>query len=438
MLPKIFLGIGVFAAFFAVLIFSGKLPGVGKKEVKPQGDIVIWGTLPDTMMLPIVQKFNPGEAKTYRISYREINENDFDRILVESLANGAGPDLIIAPYQTMLAQISRVSPFPVKSLNEKKFKDSYVDGASDVFWSPSGAIALPVSIDPLVLFYNRTLFSRHLVVNPPKDWAEVVEDVIKLTVVNEKNEFLESGIALGSPVTPYAKDIIMAIVAQQGQLPVLKQTGSNGSIYTVTANRPTTPKSPVYPLTTALRYFTQFADPAQQAYTWNQYSKDASEAFVSEKVAMYIGFSSELRSLRARNPRAQFEMANFPQTQDSKGVMSNVTGMRMHGIARLRSSRNPDAALAAQVALAGGTWSLAISSVLGGVPASRVYASTSGLSSVILNGMLTARGWQDKFRSKSEAYVTTMISDSLNNRATVTDAANMFVTRMQDLYTPLK
>ena len=104
MLSKILLGIGVFSAFFAILIFSGKIPGIGNKEDAPKGEVVLWGTFPETQMNAVVQQFNP-QAKTYRITYREVSEKDFSRALLEALANGTGPDLILAPY---LINIKRV------------------------------------------------------------------------------------------------------------------------------------------------------------------------------------------------------------------------------------------------------------------------------------------------------------------------------------------
>jgi ABC-type glycerol-3-phosphate transport system substrate-binding protein len=434
MLPKILLGVGIFAAFFSVLIFSGKIPGIGNVKDTPKGEVALWGTLPETQMNAIIQQFNP-QAKTYRVTYREVREEDFDRTLLEALANGTGPDLILAPYQTLLSETSRIYPFPIASLGEAQFKDVYIDGASILF-TPSGALALPVSVEPMVLFYNRTLFSKHGIINPPEYWDEVSFDVPKLTLQNNKGQFVESGIALGAPNTPYAKDIIMAVVAQLGQVPVLKQYDTMGKAYlNVIANQPVTQEGDVFPLSAAVRFFAQFADPTQKTYTWNQFMGNADDQFVAEKLAMYIGYSGELETLRARNPRAEIEMSAFPQTKE---YTTFATGMRMYGIAAMRSSKNPTVALTVEGQFAGAGISPSISAIVGGVPALRSYAATPGLSSVIAKGMLVARGWQDRFSDRSTAYVSTMISDVLNNRMSVTDAANTFVSRMQDLYTPLK
>jgi ABC-type glycerol-3-phosphate transport system substrate-binding protein len=434
MLSKILLGIGVFSALFAILIFSGKIPGLNSQKDAPKGEVVLWGTFPETQMNAVIQQFNP-QAKTYRVTYREVSERDFNRTLLEALANGTGPDLILAPYQTILAQSSRIYPLPTQALGEKQFKDTFIDGAS-VFYGQEGALALPVAVEPMVLFYNRTLFSKHGIINPPQYWDEVASNVQKLTLLDQRGQFIESGIALGAPNTPYAKDIIMAIVAQLGQTPVLKQYDGMGKEYlNVIANQPVNGNADVFPLAATVRFFAQFADPTQRTYSWNQFAGNADDAFVAEKLAMYIGYSGELNSLKARNPRADIEMTNFPQTKEYRTF---ATGMRMYGIATLRSSKNITAALTVEGQFAGSGVAPSLAPIVGGVPALRSFAATPGLNAVLSQGMLVARGWQDRFTEQSTTYIGVMLADILNNRLSVTDAVNTFVSRLQDLYTPIR
>ena len=128
-------------------------------------------------------------------------------------------------------------------------------------------------------------------------------------------------------------------------------------------------------------------------------------------------------------------MTGLPQTRNYNTF---ATGMRMHGIATLKTSKNLTAALMTEAQFAGGEVSPKLAAIVGGVPALRSFASAPGLSPVISKGMLVARGWQDKFSKQSTDYASTMISDILNNRQTLTDAVSIFVSRLQDLYSPLK
>jgi ABC-type glycerol-3-phosphate transport system substrate-binding protein len=383
-------------------------------------------------MNKVVQEFNP-KASSYRVVYREIPQSQFNQVLLEALASGTGPDLIIAPQDIILSNISRLYPFPLASFSEKAYKDMYVDGAS-LFFSPQGAIALPVSIDPLVLFYNRTLFSKHGIVTPPQYWDELVNDTPLLTITNNQGQFAESAISLGAPNTPYQKEILMSTVMQLGQTPVLKQFRSDGTpIFTVMANTPVTQEGEVLPLSTATRFFSQFSDPTKGTYTWSQYGGDALNQFLAEKLAMYIGYASELNTIRTRNPRADIEMSYLPQT---RGYNTFATTGRMYGIAALQTTKNPVTSLTVESQFASAGISPAIAATIGAVPALRQYATTQGLSDVVAKSMLVAHPWYDSFSVQSTNLTATMFSDILSGRMGPADAAVTFVSRLQDLYTP--
>lgn len=432
MLRTILLGAGIFAALLSILIFSGKIP-LGSKDTIAVGEVLMWGTIDEVEMNRIVQQFNP-KASSYRVTYREVPAAQFNQALLEALANGVGPDLIFAPHQLILANAARLYPFPVSSLSEKTFKDTYVDGAN-LFYTPNGALALPVSIDPMVLFYNRTLFSKHGLVSPPTYWDEVAGMTPALTIVDNTGKFIESAVSLGAPNTPYIKDILMATVAELGQTAVLKQYRSDGALlFSVTANTSVVEEGDVLPLATAARFFTQFADPTKTTYTWNQYGPRADDQFVAEKLAMYIGYASELQTLQARNPKADFSMSYFPQT---RGYNTFTTGGQMYGIGTLKTSKNLVTALTVESQFAGTGVSPAIAGLYGAVPALRQYSTTQGLSDVIARSMLVAKPWYDSFPVESVNLVGVMLSDILSGRVGPSDAAQTFVSRLQDLYTPL-
>lgn len=423
MLRNILLGAGVFSALIAVLIFSGKL-SLGNKTAKAQGEVIMWGTVPEEAISRIFQEFNP-KAKSYRITYKEVPAAGFNRALVESLASGTGPDLILAPHQYILSNAERIYPFPPAYMSETKFKEAYVDGAS-VFLTPQGALALPVAIDPMVLFYNRYLLSKHGVVTPPSYWDDLMRLAPTLTVKGKNGQFLESAIAVGAPNAPYMKDLMMAVVGQLGQVPVL---GSR-----VTANVPIQENQDIQPLATALLFFSGFADPRKDTYTWSQYSSRADDQFIAEKVAMYVGYASELPTLRSRNPKAEFEMTYLPQTKDYNTF---TTGATFYGVAALKSSRNLVTALTAEADLGSRGVGPALAAVIGATAPFRSFASSQGTPDVIARSMLVARAWYDSFPSESSAYAATMMTDVLSGRVNPSEAASAFVSRLQDLYTPI-
>jgi hypothetical protein len=147
---------------------------------------------------------------------------------------------------------------------------------------------------------------------------------------------------------------------------------------------------------------------------------------------MYIGYAGDLFLFKSRNPRGEFEMTTLPQT---KGYNTFSTGMRMYGIAVLRTSTNPTTAFTVQSQFSGGEISPKIAALVGGVTALRSFASTPGLDQVMARSMLVARGWYDSYQADSTLYTSTMISDIINYRYGVVDAVSIYVSRLRDLYT---
>lgn len=431
MLRKIIIGSGVFAALLAILIFSGRLPIGSSSSTAPVGDVAMWGVFPDSEMSNVIQPFN-AQAKTYRINYTYVSPTDFEHKLVEALASGVGPDIILAPYQIILSQQTRVTPFPVASLSETNYKNTFINGAG-IFWTPFGALALPVAVEPTVLFFNRTLFAKHGVLNPPVYWDEITQIVPKLTVDDGNGNFSESGIALGTATVPYMKDIAMAMVTQLKQTPVLANYNADGTFsYNFMANDPIDATSQVQPLTSIMRFVTEFSDPMKTTYAWNQFSGNAADAFVAEKLAMYIGYAGEFPVLKSQNPKMDIDMTYFPQ---ARGYGTFSTGMRLYGIATLRQAKNPSGALAVESAFSGPDWSPQLASIVGATPALISYLNTPGISEILKNSLLISHGWYDINAINTDGYMAQMFYSITSGKQGVTEAVSDFVSRMADMYT---
>lgn len=425
------MGLGGVAVFFSVLIFSGKISIGSNAQTGPTGDVVIWGTLPQDSMNTIFSSLNLA-VKTYKVSYQEIPESKFSDVLVNALANGSGPDMILAPYQTILKQTNRIYPFPYASIPEKTYKDNYVDGAS-IFLTPGGALALPVSIEPMVLFFNRSILSKHVVVNPPQYWDEITTLTPSLTVKDRNNNLIESAISFGTANNDsYAKDLLMTIVSQFGQIPVVQWFNQKGANYDVLANTELSSGDKVPPLATIARYYTQFADQTKQTYTWNYALPNAQDMFIAEKLAMYIGYSSEQFLITQKNQKINFDMTYLPQT---KGKNTVVTGMKLYGIATLRQSKLLATAQAAQAALAGSPYGPQIAQSISGMsPIKAVNQADPNIGEVAKRSSLVARGWYDINPEGSSILFYTLIQEIVSGRRDLNDAVDNFVNKLSDLY----
>jgi ABC-type glycerol-3-phosphate transport system substrate-binding protein len=82
-----------------------------------------------------------------------------------------------------------------KSLTTRELKDNYPDVvANDVILDDGKIYGLPLSIDTLVLFYNKDLFNNAGISQAPKYWnAEFFQDVKKLTKQDAKKGIIQIG-----------------------------------------------------------------------------------------------------------------------------------------------------------------------------------------------------------------------------------------------------
>src|SRR3989338_5210270 len=106
------LAVFVIFAILAIVIFSGFLP-IGKTNQKDGGvgTVVIWGTASVKAMNTVIDPFN-AKSETYKIKYIERDPKLFDEQLIEAIAGGVGPDIILLPQVLLLRYQSKLFPVP--------------------------------------------------------------------------------------------------------------------------------------------------------------------------------------------------------------------------------------------------------------------------------------------------------------------------------------
>jgi len=68
----------------------------------------------------------------------------------------------------------------------------------------------------------------------------------------------------------------------------------------------------------ALRFYTDFADPIKEVYSWNDKQTQAFEAFVSGKVAMFYGYSYYLPLIKTQAPKINLGITGMTQIHGSQ------------------------------------------------------------------------------------------------------------------------
>lgn len=318
------------------------------------------------------------------------------------------PDNLIFHYA------DKIFTIPYESYPLVSFKNNFAS-AGEVFLTSEGILAFPMSIDPLMMYYNRSMLDASGVVYPPASWEEMTSIVPLLTKKNDANKIIKSAIAFGhfSNII-HAKDILATLFMQAGN-PIIKE---KDGVFISTLDS----SIGSFNLPSILKFYTDFADPNNVLYAWNKSFPNSIDAFSREDLAFYFGFAGELQSLVNRNPNQNFFVAPMPQIKNSN---SKVTGARVTGLAISAFSKNLTTAFTAASLMATGDFASRLTTVTGLAPARRDLLAAKpqdAYSPIFYSSALYAKSWLDPSPKDTDAIFSGMINAVLSNNMSVTDA----------------
>ncbi len=351
----------IIAAIFGLLVFSGTIP-LGEDDAPGgQGTVVLWGTFPAEIVNTHLSEFSDANPDV-TLTYVQKNSDTFDNDLLEALASGKGPDILFLPDELTFHYGNKILTIPYQNYPVASFKKNFA-GAGEVFLTSGGILAFPLTIDPLVMYYNRSTLDSEGIVDPPSNWDDFVNMAPTLTKRDESNKIIKSATALGhfSNVS-HAKDILATLFMQAGSKMVVESEGR--LISDLGLSVPLGAFSPE----TALQFYTDFADPGKSVYSWNKSFPNSHDYFSTNNLAFYFGYASELKGLANKNPNQNFWVDEVPQI---KGSNFKVTGARVTGLAVSAFSQNQNTAFLVASALSSGNFAVRISEALGVAPARR-------------------------------------------------------------------
>ena len=269
------------------------------------------------------------------ITYRKLRYEEYERALLEAWAEGRGPDIFSIPNTWLTKYQKFILPLPGKttmpyvvvtgpackrteeivlkdqpSLSLRDLKNNFVDVVFDDVVRNNQIYALPLSIDTLVLYYNRDLLNNAGIAQPPTNWTELKDDVEKLTIQDKTGNIIQAGIAMGTAENiTRSTDILFLLMMQNGTLMTSGQRA--------TFNQPLAADPNYFPGQEALRFYTDFANPAKETYSWNTEMQNSLDAFIEGKVALFFGYAYHLPTIQARAPKLNFGITSAPQIEGS-------------------------------------------------------------------------------------------------------------------------
>lgn len=295
---------------------------------------------------PVIEAF---QKKYPYISFevRQFQQDEYEDKLIQGWAEGNGPDIFSLPNshigaftdlieplppvlkltgvttkkslgrtETIVAKetVSSTSPRQLSTLFPQAVYDDVVKKNAAADDNAEQVYGLPINFDTMVLYYNKDLLDRANIPLPATTWEDFVKQVPTLTLKDVDDNIIQSGAALGtSNNVPHFFDIVSLLMMQNGAT----MTDGNNVRF---ADEVEVGGRSGFPGVDAVEFYTSFASPAVEWYSWNMEQEDAIDNFIAGKTAYYIGYYYDLADIQDRGDQLDFDIAPIPQTDPVAAV----------------------------------------------------------------------------------------------------------------------
>ena len=294
------------------------------------------------------------------INYRLLRYDEYENEILNALAEDRGPDIFsihntwVKKYQNKLAPMPPVTTMvsqkligsikkelvseltTANSLTLKSLKDNFAEVVYNDVVIDNQIYGLPLSVDTLAMYYNRDLLNNAGIVQLPVYWnRDFLITVNKLTRLDSRQGIVQSGAALGGAYNiSRSPDILAALMMQNGAV-----MESNGVI---SFNQvPAFAKETGYnPGLEALRFYSDFANPIKESYTWNEELNNSLDMFISGNLAIMFTYSYDIETIKSRAPKLNFSVTNLPQIEGNPPTNINFANYWLESVSNKSKHQN--------------------------------------------------------------------------------------------------
>ena len=287
-----------------------------------------------------------------QIKYRKLRYEEYEDALLNAWAEDRGPDMFsinaawVGKYQSKIAimpdEIAMAYPV-VKGTIKKEvvpevkvkssitlaqlknnfidtvYKDVVFDYYDEIIKSTNKEIyGLPLAVDTLAMYYNKDLLNNAGIAELSGYWSkELQQQVKKLTKQNSRGNIIQSGIALGTGSNiERSADILAALMMQNGATIITDNQKVAFTEYSTGKD--------YNPGLDALRFYSDFSNPARDVYSWNAELDNSLNMFIDGKLAILFGYSYHLPIINAQAPKLNFSINPLPQIENRKEQVNMV------------------------------------------------------------------------------------------------------------------
>ncbi|OGH90165.1 MAG: hypothetical protein A2537_03695 [Candidatus Magasanikbacteria bacterium RIFOXYD2_FULL_36_9] len=278
------------------------------------------------------------------VNLRQLRADELYPRLIEALAEDRGPDIISIQNRRLGEFGSKLAPMPASVndtivtvtkttlgtntaittqvqplVNLSQLDSEYIKAVRDDVVRGGQIFGLPLSMDMMAVFYNKDLLDKAGVPEPPKTWEEFQTAAKKITKYDKKTgKITQSGTALGTGNNIAGSDDLLYLLFRQSGVGFVEKNGQ--AVFNLSGQS----------AGQIMDFYTDFANPARDTYSWSTDQGDALEAFLNGKVGFFFGYSYHLPTIKAR--ASQFDYRLLPLFQLNPDAPVNVASYWMQSV----------------------------------------------------------------------------------------------------------
>ncbi|MEI6378863.1 MAG: extracellular solute-binding protein [Candidatus Falkowbacteria bacterium] len=292
------------------------------------------------------------------IKYRKLRYEEFETELVNALAEDRGPDMFSVNAADLKKYIPKIAPMPdqitlaypqeqgtlkkeivpvlrtMKSVSLDNIKNSFLDMVyQDVVFTYNNpqtkkdelrVYGLPLAMDTMATYYNKDLLNNanigdltHGEENSRLYWnKQFQKDVKKMTKQGAQGEILQSGVALGGGNNIERSTDVMTLLMMQNGAQIIDNNNGRAVFADFV------PGKDYNPGMSAVKFYTDFANPSTDVYTWNAKLDNSLQMFMDGRLAVMFGYSFYIPTIKAQAPKLNYGILPMPQIEGSDTVQN--------------------------------------------------------------------------------------------------------------------
>ena len=314
----VLIGVIIFFIFIVMWFMIGcppfaKCPGTRNLSGPPPSRVILkvvgsWDSKDDWE--EIAEKFKEYKMKEENgyldviIEYHRVSDQfNYEDTIREMQFEGDGPNVFMLFNPWVSRYHEKLLPIPKTMMSLAQFKNTFARVTINDLTTPDGDIyALPLYIDTLALYYNEDRFFNEDFPGAPKTWKEFKNYVEKLTILDEDGNIENAGAAFGGGSNINRNQDIVILLAMQNNF----RKYGNDVESLVSFNNPES--------VAAVKFYTDFTNPTNRFYTWDEDQMYSIDAFTQRKAAMMINYSHHIDNVISKTGGVlNFKIAPIPQ-----------------------------------------------------------------------------------------------------------------------------